>query len=343
MPGNGPAASAGGMPGRPPCVSVLAIGGTIAMSGERGRDIRPALAGEDLLAALSGIEDVARISARSVTCMPGPHMDLALIDRLAGEVEAELSAGADGVVITQGTDTIEESAFALELMLNTDAPIVVTGAMRPPEAAGADGEASLLQAIAFAASKEGRGQGVCVLMDGEVQAPRFVTKTHTHAMSAFDRGPVLLARLTEDRVSRLATLDRLPATGWRRHSPPARVALAVAALGEQGEMLDCLIRAGYDGLVIAGMGGGHVHPAMAERVGTIAARCPVVIATRTGNGSTLAHTYGYAGGEIHLAGLGAIRAGWLSPLKARIALSLLLGAGRTTDGIRGFFAAFDGG
>lgn len=326
-----------------PRVSVLAMGGTIAMSGERGRDIRPALAAGDLLAALPGIEDVARISARSVTCVPGPHMDLALIDRLAGEVESELSAGADGVVITQGTDTIEESAFALELMLDTDAPIVVTGAMRPPEAAGADGEASLLQAIALAASREGRGLGVCVLMDGDVQAPRFVTKAHTNAMGAFDPGPVLLGRVTEDRVMLLATLGRLPATGWCRDTPPAGVALAVAALGEQGEMLDCLMQAGYDGLVIAGMGGGHVHPAMAGRIGTLAARCPVVVATRTGDGSTLAHTYGYAGGEIHLAGVGAIRAGWLSPLKARIALSLLLGAGRTTDQIRDFFTAFDGG
>lgn len=326
-----------------PRVAVLAIGGTIAMCGERGRDIRPALAAGDLLTALPAVGDLARISARSVACVPSPHMDLPLIDRLAAEVETELAAGAAGVVVTQGTDTIEESAFALELMLDTDAPVVVTGAMRPPEAEGADGPVNLQQAIALAASREGRGLGVCVLMDGHVHAPRFVVKAHTTTMSAFDPGPVLLARLTEDRISRLATTGPLPATGWSRQAVPAKVALLPAALGEDGELLDHLPATGYAGVVIAGMGGGHVHPSMAERIGKLAARCPVLVAARTGAGSTLAHTYGYPGGEIHLAGLGAIRAGWLSPLKTRIALSLLLGAGRTTAEIRDFFTAFDGG
>lgn len=328
---------------RRPRVSVLAIGGTIAMIGEGGREVRPALTADDLLAPVSGMADVARVDARSVTGMPGPHMDPGLVDRLAGEVEAELDAGADGVVITQGTDTIEETAFALELMLDTDAPVVVTGAMRPPELPGADGPANLLQAVTLAAADEARGLGVCVLMDGRVHAPRFVCKRDTTALSAFDPGPVLPARVIEDRVIRLATLPPLPTTGWSRQGMPAKVALLPATLGEEGELLDHLPQAGYAGVVIAGMGGGHVHPRMAERIGDLAARCPVVIAARTGEGSTLSHTYGYAGGEIHLAALGTIRAGWLSPLKTRIALSLLLGASRTADEIRDFFTAFDGG
>lgn len=326
-----------------PCVSVLGVGGTIAMTGERGRDVHPALTAEDLLAAVPGIDDAARIATRTVAGMPGPHMDLAVIDRLAGEVETELTAGAAGIVIAQGTDTIEETAFALELMLDTDSPVVVTGAMRPPDIPGADGPANLLQSVTVAASDAARGLGVCVLMDGRVHAPRFVSKRDTSALSAFDPGPVQPARVIENRAVRLATLSPLPAIGWSRQAAPAKVALLPAALGEAGELLDRLPEAGYTGVVIAGMGGGHVHPRLAERIGKLSARCPVVIAARTGGGSTLTHTYGYAGGDIHLAVLGAIRAGWLSPLKARIALSLLVGAGRTLDGIRDFFAAFDGG
>lgn len=313
------------------------------MTGDRGRDLQPVLTADELVTAVPAIADVARVETRSIAEIPGPHLDLATVDRLAGEVEAALVESADGVVVTQGTDTIAETAFALELMLGAGVPVVVTGAMRSSDAPGSDGPANLLQAVRLAASPEARDFGVCVLMDGRVHAPRFVGKRDTSAMSAFDSGPVLLARVIEERVVRMATLPPLPATGWSRNDVPAKVVLFPAALGEEGQLLDFLPQAGYDGVVIAGAGGGHVHPRMAERIGALTPRCPVVIATRTGNGSTLVHTYGYAGGEIHLAGMGAIRAGWLSPFKARIALSLLLGAGRTTAGIRDFFAAFDGG
>ena len=324
-------------------VSVLAIGGTIAMTGAHGRAVKPSLSADDVLAAVPAIGEVAQVTARSVASLPGPHLDLALIDRVAQEVEAEFATGADGVVVTQGTDTIEESAFALELMLGAVGPVVVTGAMRPPGTPGADGPINLLQAVEVAASTAAREFGTCVLMDGVVAAPRFVTKAHTTSVHAFDAGPVQPARVIEGRVTPLATLPPLPAVGWRHGMAPGAVALLPATLGDAGALIDCLPRAGYAGLVIAGMGGGHVHPDMVPRSEAFGADHPVVIASRTGGGSTTAQSYGYAGAELDLARVGAIRAGWLSPLKARIALALLLGAGATGAGIRDFYAAVDGG
>ena len=315
----------------------------MASTGAHGRAVQPSLSADDVLAAVPAAAEVARVTARSVAGVPGPHMDLALVGGLAREIETELAAGADGVVVTQGTDTIEECAFALELMLGAEAPVVVTGAMRPPGTPGADGPLNLLQAVEVAASARAREFGVCVVMDGDVAAPRFVTKAHTTSAHAFAPGPVQPGRVIEGRVIRLAELPALPAIGWRHDMTPRAVALLPATLGDTGALIDCLPQADYAGLVVAGMGGGHVHPAMVERIEAFGRHHPVVIASRTCGGSTTARSYGYAGAEIDLARVGAIRAGWLSPLKARIAVSLMLGADRSGAGIREFFAAVDGG
>lgn len=328
---------------RSPLVSVLAAGGTIAMTGNCGRNVQLALTADDVLTAIPSAAERADVTARSIMSVPGPHMDLAHVDQIAHEVETEIQSGADGVVVTQGTDSIEETSFALELMLNTDTPVVVTGAMRSPDASGADGPANLLDAVSAAGAPQARGLGVCVLMDGEIHAPRFVSKSRTNSVGAFDAGPTLLGQVTEGRVIRLATLPRLPQTQWYRGARPAPVALLTAALGDDGALLDYLRWTDYAGLVIAGLGGGHVHPSMTNRIQELAAYLPVLIASRSTAGYTLAETYGYTGGDIHLASLGTLRAGWLNPLKARIALSLLLGSGRSTLELRHFFETVHGG
>jgi len=339
----GPDRPGSGPPDARPRISVLAVGGTIAMTGDEGRGVQPSLDADALLDAVPAIGEIARLQARSVARVPGPHVDLALVDQLAACIEAERHGGADGIVVTHGTDTLEETAFALELMLGEGAPVAVTGAMRTPDAPGADGPANLLHATRFVGSPAAADSGVTVVFDGGVCAARHVTKAHTHSVSAFDPGPVLVARVTERRVTRLASLPPLPGIGWRTGTAPAPVALFTAALGDDGRLLDHLVDAGYAGVVVAGMGGGHVYPGMATRIGELTQRIPVVIASRTGAGSTLAETYGYDGGEAHLARLGAIRAGWLVPLKARVALSLLLAAGHDERSVRQFFAAVDGG
>lgn len=330
-----------------PNIAVLCIGGTITMTGEGGAGVLPRLDAAALVRAVPALADIAVVHARTLSVVPSPHMDLETVVAIAGAVTEEAEAGADGVVLTHGTDTIEESAFALDLLLGPGIPVAVTGAMRNPALPGADGPANLLAAVRVAASRKGAGQarglGVVVVMDDQVHAPRFVRKVHTTSVAAFRSEPLLLGQLTESRLALFADLPALPRIGFEAGHAPAPVALLTAVMGDDGRLADGIVAAGYAGLVVAGMGGGHVPPAMVPRLESLAVRMPVIVATRTGGGATLAQTYAYPGAEIELAERGLIRAGWLPPLKARIALALLLGAGADRAAVRAFFASFGGG
>jgi L-asparaginase len=324
-----------------PEISLLSIGGTITMTGEGGSGVLPRLSAEDLLAAVPALAGIARLRPRTLFTLPSPHMEIETVVDIARAVEAEIAAGARGVVVTQGTDNIEESAFALELLLLPSAPVVVTGAMRNPTLPGSDGPANLTAAVKTAAAGP---PAVFVVLDDRIHAPRFVHKAHTTSAAAFRSAPFQVGQITEDRMTLFAEPAPLPHIELHgKAQRPARVAILPSALGEDGRLIDSAVACGYQGLVVDAMGAGHVHPAMAERLEGAAGRMPVVMATRTGGGSTLAGTYAFKGGEIDLCRRGVLRAGWLPAPKARIALSLLIGAGADTAAIRRFFSAFDGG
>lgn len=326
-----------------PEIAVLCMGGTIAMTGERGAGVLPRLDAEALLSAVPALDDVARLRGRSISALPGPHVGFDTLAMVAQAVVQEIESGADGVVLTQGTDTLEESAFALDLMLDTETPVAMTGAMRNPALPGADGPANLLAAVSVAASIQARQRGVMVVMDDQIHAARFLRKVHTSRVGAFQSRPVLLGEMTESHPGFFVDLPVLPRIGLLSEGETVAVALLSAAMGEDGRFIDGLAAAGYGGAVVAGMGGGHVFPAMAGRLEKLATRMPVVVANRTGGGATLARTYAYEGGEMDLARRGLVRAGWLTPAKARVALFLLLRAGADESRIRSFFAAFGGG
>lgn len=320
-----------------PEIVVLGVGGTIAMTGEGGSRVLPRLDTAALVAAVPGLDVVARIRARTFSTVPSPHLALADVVMLARAVAAELAGGADAVVVTHGTDTLEESAWALELMLAPARPVVFTGAMRNAALPGADGPANLLGAVQVAASPLAGGLGVVAVMNDEIHRAASVRKAHTSNVAAFRSPGGPLGHVSEGRVHLHAgprALERAP-LGTDLDPPP--VALLEACLGEDGRMLDTLPGLGYRGLVVAGMGAGHVHPAMVARLTALAADMPVVLASRCGEGAVLTQTYAYAGGEIDLLARGLINAGILSPVKARITLALLLGAARPSDAIREFF------
>lgn len=316
-------------------VKVIALGGTIAMaSREAGRGVEPVLDAKALLAGLPGLDGVARIEADEFPPVPGAHLRLADIVALAGRVREAHAKGADGVVITQGTDTIEETAFALDLLTSQVQPIVVTGAMRPPGQPGADGPANLLNAVRIAASDTARSAGVLVTMNDEIHAARFVRKGHASKPSAFTSavtGP--LGWVAEDRV-------RIPSRPSRHVHIPARpevqappVALVTAALGEDFRVLERLADLGYAATVLAGFGAGHLPERVVKNVERLAKSMPVVLASRTGGGEGFRGTYGFAGSEQDLLSRGVLTAGALDPFKARILLSLALAAGWSDDRI----------
>ncbi|TLQ39359.1 asparaginase [Streptomyces marianii] len=324
-----------------PTVVVVGLGGTIAMMpSDRDGAARPTLSAEDLLAAVPQMDgsDVD-IQTLSFAGKPGASLTLDDIDRLANRLRAMAGEGAvDGIVVTQGTDTLEETAYLLSLLYAEQAPLVVTGAMRAPHQAGADGPANLLAAVTVAASPHARGLGVLVVFNDQVFDPARVRKAHSTSTSAFaapDTGA--LGVVAEGALRLLAVPAHTPRPLAPPLDRPARVALYPATLGDDGALLEVLLHQ-VDGMVIAGFGVGHVPEAWVPILAKAAQRIPVVLASRTGAGTTLTRAYGFDGSEKDLLSRGLIGAGHLDPYKARHLLTVLLRSGADNDTIRATFA-----
>lgn len=320
-----------------PKVSVLSLGGTISSVRTGGPGVSPSLTGEDLVGSVPELSEVAEVSAASVRQVPGWALDLDDLVEVAAEAGRRMEEGAAGVVVTQGTDSIEETAFVLDLLVE-EGPVVVTGAMRNPTLPGADGPANLLAAVTVAASGAARGLGALVVMNDEIHAARYVRKAHTQSPAAFSSpttGPV--GWISEGAV-------RIPfrPTGRRRIRLPEEagdhdVALIQVWPGDDGRLIRASGHLGYDGLVVEGFGGGHVPPTTVGTLEDLAARMPVVVASRTGGGETLARTYDAPGSEMDLQARGLVPAGTLDGPKARLLLALLLRSGAPMEMIRDAF------
>lgn len=308
-----------------PHVLVIALGGTIAMTAADSGGVTPSLTARQLVDAVPGLGDTGiEIDVLTFRSKPGASLTIDDLTALAARLDAYWDAGTTGVVITQGTDTIEESAYALDLLHAGPQPLVVTGAMRNPTLAGADGPANLLAAIQVAASSTARNLGCLVVLADEIHAARRVRKTHATSIATFaspNGGP--LGYLVEGHVTIVNHLTaRFAVPAGHQTSPLVR--FYTATLGDDGAPLTALA-SGADGLVVAGFGVGHVPESWVQALTEVAARIPVVLTSRTGSGSVLAETYGIPGSERDLISRGLISAGFLDPYKARILLHLALG------------------
>jgi L-asparaginase len=242
---------------------------------------------------------------------------------LARDLDARLLSGAFvGAVVTHGTDTLEETAYLLDLVLRTDRPVVLTGAMRTADDPAWDGPANLVASVAAVTDWRDRPPGVAVMMAGTLHAARSVVKSHTDALDAFssvDQGLSVRERIATDRIE-------------------ARVELVDAYVGADAKFIRHAVATGARGIVIAALGRGNVPPAMLSGVReAVAAGVVVVVCSRCGRGQT-APRYGYEGGGVTLQDAGALFAGDLPAPKARIKLMVLLGAGAAAETIRSSFA-----
>ena len=316
----------------PAKIAVFALGGTIASSTEPGGAAIVGISGAELVDTVPGVAAVADIDVFTVAMVPSGDLRLHHMFELRDQVARAIASGTQGVVVTQGTDTLEETAYAFELLTSFDEPVVFTAAMRSSDALSPDGPANLMAAVRVAASPDARRLGVLVVLNDEIHSATDVRKMHTSSIAAFASplvGPV--GYLTEGRVRVLRKPAGRVTVDVPRDAGDARVALMTIGFDDDDALIGAVSELGYDGLVLAAFGGGHVPSWMVPAIERVAGQIPTVLASRTVGGELLRNSYGYAGSETDLLARGLISAVGLSAAKARILLRLLLVAGVPFD------------
>ncbi|PYZ98447.1 L-asparaginase [Alteribacter lacisalsi] len=307
---------------------IIHTGGTIAMSedAETGSVMpNPNNPLHDVLRTVDYIDLVVE----DFLNVPSPHMTPANMVHLAKRIDKRvMEEKIDGVVVTHGTDTLEETAFMLDLILETDIPVVVTGAMRSSNELGSDGPYNLFSSIRTAASTEARNKGVLVVLNDEIHTAKNVTKTHTSNIATFQSpqyGPIGIV------AKRGIHFHHHPVSGPRFVVPSVhkKVLLLKAAAGMEPELIDAICQTPLDGLIIEAFGQGNLPPATVSSFRTLIEKgIPIVLVSRCFNG-VVQDIYGYDGGGKKLKEMGMIFTNGLNGQKAR--LKLMVALEKTSD------------
>ena len=311
-------------------IHLLFTGGTISMQRDdaAGGNV-PAHGGEALVALAPGIERIAPLVIEDWARLPACHMDQARLWALRERVRAIAAAGeAAGVVITHGTDILEETAYLLDRTLAPGFPVAITGAMRTSSETAWDGPRNLRDAVRVAASAGSAGRGTVVVFNGEIYAGRTAAKVHATDVAAFAAPHAgAVGRVTDGEVSYCGPAGPRPAP-VAPADLRARVALVPVVVGDDGRMLD-LARPEHDGVVLEAFGSGNVPPGIVPAIGRwLADGKPVVLASRCPLGE-VTPSYAFEGGGARLVAMGVIPAGARTPGQARMELTITLSAGVT--------------
>jgi len=324
-----------------PTVLAVFTGGTISctLDPETGLP-SPTLSGQEILAMAPQIRGFADVIVDDFGKYPGPHMYPNRVLTLAHRIAAAAEGGTvDGVVVTHGTDTMEETAFLLDRLLQIDLPVVMLGSMKLASDPCRDGPANIQTACQVAIHPEARGRGVLVVMSDSIHAAAHVVKIHAESLDAFaspetgplgvvDRGQVIFFSPPHESSLPKVDIERLE----------ARVDLIRAYPGGDGRFVEASLDAGAEGLVIEGMGRGNLTPELAAAVVTAIDKIPVVLTTRCLKGRA-APMYGYDGGAARLRTAGVVFSDFLAGNKARLMLMMLIEQGADRDTVRRVFEA----
>ena len=284
--------------------------------------LRPTLSGAEILALVDGLDAIAEVEAVDWGRIPASHIDFATIVELATVIQGLLARpDIDGVVVVQGTDSIEETAFAFDLLLPIDKTVVVTGAMRDASVADYDGPRNILDAVALAARSDPPGSGVTVVMGGAAIGAEAAVKAHATAMDAFRR--------REDAAEHpWRRIGRIP----DQAAAVEDVHLVVATTGMNGSLVRGIADTRPRGLVVAATGSGNTHPDLLAAATELTSAGTVVALTTRAAGGTVTPIYAFAGGGATWQRAGALMSR-LDGLKTRIAVGLGLAAGMGRDEI----------
>lgn len=319
-------------------IAVIFNGGTISMKVDpKIKAAVPSLTGEEIMHMVTGIEEYATVVSYNFSSVPSPHMTMEKIMDLRKFTMNILDReDVDGVVITHGTDTMEETAYLFDLTIKTDKPIVFTGAMRSGSELGYDGPSNLAQSIVTAASESSRGLGVLVCLNSEINSASEVTKTNSVALNAFrtpsfgplgmvDNNRVIYYRAIGNRqFQEIETLN-------------TKVDLVKTVAGMDSSYLKFLVEKGCEGIVIEALGRGNVPPQMVEGIRLALSKgIHVVIVSRCYEGRVYG-SYGYEGGGKHLRNMGVIFGDNLPGQKARIKLMVALSIHNSPSAVKKWF------
>ena len=322
-------------------VVLIATGGTIAMKVDPEYNApRPVFGGDDLLALRPDISSLAHLEVRNLFNLPSEHMGPEQWVRLQRAVSEELARDeVAGVIISHGTDTMEETAWFLDLTLNSSRPVVMVGAQRNASEADFDGPRNLFNAVRICLSPEAENKGVVICLNNQINAAREASKTSTSEVATFKSGDFgFLGQVDPDAV-------RFYRSPVRRQYIPLlegelpRVDIVSSYAGADGRLIDAAVEAGAGGIVMSALGCGNIPRAQYDAVlRAIRRGVAVVISTRVPNGRVFP-LYGYEGGGKTLAEAGAVYADNLSPQHSRVLLMLGLQHGLNTADIAGLFSA----
>ena len=309
-------------------IAIIFNGGTISMKiDEKIKAAVPSLSAEEIMSMIPGVEEYAEIEAYTFSSMPSPHMTLETMLKLS-KFTTELieREDIDGVVITHGTDTLEETAYLLDLTVKTKKPVVVTGAMRSGSELGYDGPFNLATSTCTAISDEAVGRGVLVCFNGELNSASEVTKANSMALNAFrtpNFGPIGIV----DNDNVIFYRDANYSEKYDVSEIKKQVALIKCVVDMDSSYIDYLIEKGCGGIVIEALGRGNVPPKMVDGIKKATElNIPVVVVSRCFEGRVF-ESYGYEGGGKQLKDLGVIFGDTLPGQKARIKLILAINSG----------------
>lgn len=269
--------------------------------------------------------------------VPSPHVTPAHMLQLKERIQLAKLAGVDGVVITHGTDTLEETAYFLDVTIGNLLPIVVTGAMRSSNEVGSDGLYNFESAIRVAATPEAVGKGVLVVMNDEIHSARYVTKTHTTNVATF-RTPTLgpVGIVTKSRILFMQQL--LPALHVDVDQVEGLIPIVKAYAGMHSELFEALAESAIDGLVIEALGAGNLPPDTLPPIQKMLDRgIPILLVSRCFNG-VAEPVYSYPGGGVQLQEMGIIFCNGINSQKARLKLLIAQNRQMTRDEMLKFLA-----